>query len=149
MSTPAVSPSPGEIDPSASPSLDQSDTLFARLPFIEGIRGYAALVVLFGHCADVTRSLIGYNSFLSVDWSQRVLWLAWPGTEMVYLFLAISGFSLFYSEDMRRRTRPPTRLAVYAGRRAWRILPTYYVAFAFGLVVLAVIPNHFLDCRWP
>jgi peptidoglycan/LPS O-acetylase OafA/YrhL len=132
-------------DPTTSVSLEQSDRLIARLPFIEGIRGYAALIVVLGHCAHASYRLLGGESFFAAPWKERLEWLAWPANEMVYLFLMVSGFSLFYSEDVRRLARPATKLSLFARRRAWRILPTYYVAFAFGLLVLAVVPNHLID----
>jgi len=118
--------------------------MIARLPFIEGVRGFAAMVVVLGHFAHAGHRLLGHESFFHVLWSERLVWPAWPGTEMVYLFLMVSGFSLFYSEDVRRLTRGPTRLGLYARRRAWRIIPTYYVAFAFGVAVLAIVPAHFI-----
>lgn len=132
-------------DPTTSVSLDQSDRPIARLPFVEGIRGYAALMVMLGHCAHASYRLMGSESFFQAQWRDRLLWLAWPANEMVYLFLMISGFSLFYSEDVRRLRMPATRLSTFAKRRAWRILPTYYLALVFGLIVLAIVPNHLID----
>jgi peptidoglycan/LPS O-acetylase OafA/YrhL len=129
----------------ATLDLDQSDRSIVRLPFIEGARGYAALMIVIGHCAHASYKLLGVNSFLSASWGDRLVWCGWPATQMVDLFLMISGFSLFYSEDVRRRAHPPTTLALFAKRRAWRILPTYYVALAFGLLVLAIVPNHLID----
>jgi peptidoglycan/LPS O-acetylase OafA/YrhL len=125
--------------------LGQSDRAIARLPFIEGARGYAALIIVLGHCAHASSKLISSTSFFHASWGDRLVWLSWPANQMVYLFLTISGFSLFYSEDVRRRTRAATPLALFAKRRAWRILPTYYPALAFGLIVLAIVPNHLID----
>jgi peptidoglycan/LPS O-acetylase OafA/YrhL len=125
--------------------LTQSDRSIVRLPFIEGARGYAALMIVLGHCARASSKLIVTNSFFSASWGDRLVWIGWPANQMVYLFLMISGFSLFYSEDVRRRTRPPTSLSLFAKRRAWRILPTYYVALGFGLLVLAVVPHYLID----
>jgi peptidoglycan/LPS O-acetylase OafA/YrhL len=136
--------SAGPTDPITSVSLEQSDTLIARLPFVEGIRGYAALTVVLGHFAHASHRLMTHASFFHVAWRERLVWLAWPGTEMVYLFLMISGFSLFYSEDVRRLKAPATSIGLFARRRAWRILPTYYVAFAFGVLMLTIVPAHYI-----
>ena len=95
-----------------------------RLPFVDGVRGIAALVVVLGHCLNAC----GY-----------ALW--WPGTQMVYLFLVVSGFSLVYSEDVRRSRGRSTTVGQFAARRAWRILPVYYVAIALGLAVLQAVPR--------
>jgi peptidoglycan/LPS O-acetylase OafA/YrhL len=98
-----------------------------RLPFIEGVRGLAALVVVLGHCINSCGYLF-----------------RWPGQQMVYLFLVVSGFSLAYSEDVRRSRGRQTSVGEFALRRVWRILPTYYVALGFGLLVLLSVPRHLL-----
>lgn len=69
----------------------------------------------------------------------KALWFAMFGPQMVWLFLMISGFALYWSEASRRlRGQHPTGLRTYGLRRAWRIVPTYYVALAFSLVLLLV-----------
>lgn len=116
-----------------------------RLPFLDGIRGLAALTVVAGHIARSGGYLLDdHQSFFQASWTERALWFAWPATAMIYLFLMVSGFSLAYSEDRRRISKPPTSLKTFFKRRAWRILPTYYCAFAFGLLVWALIPTHLI-----
>lgn len=123
----------------ASPTSSSATLAIPRLPFIDGLRGWAALVVMVGHFAAAAGYLVpdGPDSFLDVSWSSRAFWLFWPSTQMVYLFLAISGFSLFYSEDVRRAAgRAATKVKTFFGRRAWRILPVYYAALGFGLLTV-------------
>jgi peptidoglycan/LPS O-acetylase OafA/YrhL len=115
-----------------------------RLPFVEGLRGLAALVVMVGH---IVRGGGGYlqrsPTIAEATWFERAVWLAWPGTQMVFLFLIVSGFSLYYSEDRRLDLgKPGTTWRTFLGRRAWRILPIYYLAVALGMGVIAAVPRH-------
>ena len=58
---------------------------------------------------------------------------------MVALFLLVSGFSLAYSEDVRReKGHPATSLRGFTLRRAYRRAPTYYAGLALGLVVFSL-----------
>lgn len=107
-----------------------------RLHFVDGLRGFAALMVALGHAVFVADSLRASGSFLDADAGERLAWLVRPGVQMVYLFLMVSAFSLVYSEDLRRRRgRPATPLGTFLRRRAWRILPTYYVALLVSLPI--------------
>lgn len=108
-----------------------------RLEFIDGLRGIAALVVAVGH----TIGMVG------PDHPDVPLWgsdlehlLMWPwlfGEQMVWLFILLSGFALYWSEETRILFKGAgTSLGVYARRRLWRILPTYYVSLGLGLIVV-------------
>ncbi|MEU1532066.1 acyltransferase family protein [Streptomyces fagopyri] len=97
----------------------------------------AALYVVLFHCWLLTFPGFPHNSGPS--------WLGWLmyGRLAVVLFLALSGFSLAISA-----ARKGWRLGSLAGflrRRAWRILPPYWAALVFSLVVArAVVPaSHF------
>jgi peptidoglycan/LPS O-acetylase OafA/YrhL len=107
------------------------------LAYITGLRGIAALLVALGHIAGMPPPDPATANFMSTTWLQRSIWPFVFGPQMVWLFLLISGFALYWSEMQRRdRGHSPTNLSTYAKRRVWRIAPTYYVAVAWGLVVL-------------
>jgi peptidoglycan/LPS O-acetylase OafA/YrhL len=107
------------------------DATLRRLPFIDGVRGLAAVVVLVGHMVFIVPTMRPERHSPAV--------LLWPfrfGDEMVDLFILVSGFSLYYSELVRRRRgKQATTYRQFAKRRAWRIGPVYYAALAFGLIV--------------
>jgi peptidoglycan/LPS O-acetylase OafA/YrhL len=137
------------IDAPGALTADRRPTI-PRLPFVEGLRGIAALVVFLGHALHVDNGIFlsGYRSVFSADGRSLAAWTVWPGREMVLLFLTVSAFSLAYSERVRRaRGNPPTRLRQFALRRAWRVAPTYYVALALGAVAVAVVPATFARPR--
>src|SRR4051812_24337271 len=97
----------------------------------------AALLVCVGH-------LIGSHPTLAAGggWHTPIRHIGNLGYEMVLLFLMVSAFSLFYSEDVRRlRGSAATGFRIFMTRRAWRLLPTYYAALLFGALVIALVPT--------
>jgi peptidoglycan/LPS O-acetylase OafA/YrhL len=108
-----------------------------RLTFVDGLRGIAALVVTIGHTVLMVPPDRPILSFFHTDFEHRLVWPFLFGSQMVFLFIMLSGFGLYWSEENRIASgSPATSLRVFAARRAWRILPTYYFALALGLVVV-------------
>ncbi|MFC0864158.1 acyltransferase family protein [Sphaerimonospora cavernae] len=98
-----------------------------RLAGLDGIRGLAALFVVLHHCRLM--SFPGFPADTGPGW---LSWLLY-GHFAVVLFIVLSGFSLAVSP-----ARSGWRLGGlrrFATRRAWRILPPYWGALAFSLVV--------------
>ncbi|GIH69061.1 acyltransferase family protein [Sphaerimonospora thailandensis] len=98
-----------------------------RLAGLDGIRGLAALFVVLHHCR--LTSFPGFPADTGPGW---LSWLLY-GHFAVVLFIVLSGFSLAVSP-----ARSDWRLGGlrrFAARRAWRILPPYWGALAFSLVV--------------
>ncbi|MFJ2396760.1 acyltransferase family protein [Streptomyces sp. NPDC087843] len=108
-----------------------------HVPGLDGLRGLAALYVLLFHCWLLTFPGFPDNSGPS--------WLGWLmyGRLAVVLFLVLSGFSLAISAA--RKGWQLGSLAGFLRRRAWRILPPYWAALVFSLVVAwSVVPaSHF------
>lgn len=106
----------------------------SRVVGLDGLRGLAALYVLLGHCWLLSFPLFPANT--------GPAWLGWLmyGHLAVVFFLTLSGFSLAVTP-----ARTGWRLggvARFARRRAWRILPPYWAALAFSLVIAwAVLPQ--------
>jgi peptidoglycan/LPS O-acetylase OafA/YrhL len=113
-----------------------------RLSVIEGARGVAAVVVCLSHLIYLVAHMPPQSpgGELGPDWLRLLLRPFTYGNEMVSFFIVISGFSLFYAESVRRgRGRAPTALREFTRRRAWRILPTYYVALGLGLAITLLV----------
>jgi peptidoglycan/LPS O-acetylase OafA/YrhL len=98
-----------------------------RLLGLDGIRGVAALFVMLHHCWLL--------AFPGYPVNNGPLWSAWLiyGHLAVVVFITLSGFSLGVSParhdwDLGSGKR-------FAHRRAWRILPPYWAALAFSLVI--------------
>lgn len=109
-----------------------------KLPFITGLRGVAALVVAVGHMWGMVGPDHPGGPLWDADAEHVLLWFWQFGKPMVWVFILVSGFALFWSEEGRLLAgRKATSLRSYAVKRAWRILPTYYVSLALGLLIVA------------
>ncbi len=98
------------------------------------MRGLAALAVVLHHCYLL--AFPGYPAITGPWWAG---WLIY-GHFSVVVFIVLSGFSLAVSP-----ARSGWRLggkATFARRRAWRILPPYWAALVFSLIIAwAIIPQ--------
>ncbi|HEY2669891.1 MAG TPA: acyltransferase [Rugosimonospora sp.] len=99
----------------------------ARVDGLDGLRGLAALYVVLFHCW-----LLTFHGFPA---NHGPWWLGWLlyGQLAVVFFFVLSGFSLAIS-PARNGWRLGGVLR-FARRRAWRILPPYWAALAFSLVI--------------
>src|SRR5215467_10886864 len=111
---------------SAAPAM--AATRPGRVVGLDGIRGLAALFVVLNHIFE--RAWPGYPGA-----NHAPFWAAWLiyGRAAVAMFIALSGFSLGLGparSGWRFKSLP-----TYAHRRAWRILPPYWAALGFSLVM--------------
>src|SRR5215469_14469517 len=98
-----------------------------RVVGLDGIRGLAALFVVLSHIFE--RAWPGYPANPAPFWAA---WLIY-GRGAVVMFIALSGFSLGLG-PARSGWRFKS-IATYAHRRAWRILPPYWAALGFSLLM--------------
>jgi peptidoglycan/LPS O-acetylase OafA/YrhL len=117
--------------PAAAPAAPGARALAASRPGrvvgLDGIRGLAALFVVLNHIFD--RAWPGYPANPAPFWAA---WLVY-GRGAVAMFIALSGFSLGLG-PARTGWRLDS-MGTYAHRRAWRILPPYWAALGFSLVM--------------
>src|SRR5215467_12520140 len=113
--------------PATAPAAPMAATRPGRVVGLDGIRGLAALFVVLNHIFE--RAWPGYPG------NPAPFWAAWMvyGRGAVAMFIALSGFSLGLS-PARSGWRFKS-IATYAHRRAWRILPPYWAALGFSLVM--------------
>jgi peptidoglycan/LPS O-acetylase OafA/YrhL len=113
--------------------MTKSPNSAVRLPFLDGLRAFAALWVLFGHAR-----LFVYG------WERSGSLWGRPGDLLLYshlgvdLFLVLSGFCL--ALPVVRNGNQLGDAARYFKARAWRILPPYYAALLLLLLI---------NCFWP
>jgi peptidoglycan/LPS O-acetylase OafA/YrhL len=94
---------------------------------LDGVRGLAALFVVVNHI--FLRSWPGYPADRAPFWASEFIY----GRFAVIVFIALSGFSL--GLPAARSGWRLDSLGAFARRRAWRILPAYWAALAFSLVM--------------
>lgn len=112
-----------------------SNSLHERLAFIEGLRGIAALYVVFTHFGSmVDPSHLSGTKSEAPQWLQNIIHPLWYGHLAVAAFIVLSGYclqtSLFGGRDGRIH-----KFGKFYGRRAKRILPPYYATLIFSIIV--------------
>jgi len=113
--------------PANAPAAAIAATQPGRVVGLDGIRGLAALFVVLNHIFE--RAWLGYRAYHAPFWAAWMLY----GRFAVIMFIALSGFSLGLG-PARSGWRFKS-IATYAHRRAWRILPPYWAALGFSLVM--------------
>ncbi len=107
-----------------------------HIPALDGLRGFAALFVVFHHCFIwpmlFSKGIISPEPFQLAYGSLLLPTALWYGYSGVELFFILSGFCLLYQVF----SQPHRTFSVrkYAFHRVRRIYPPY-----FGAVVLAVV----------
>ncbi len=111
----------------------------AKLAFIEGMRGLAALYVVLGHICSI--AIPGVYLGQRSDAPEWLRLLAQPfghGHLAVAAFIVISGFCL-QTSLFNGGNGTITDLRLFYKRRALRILPPYYACLALSLLVVFYI----------
>lgn len=98
-----------------------------RLVGLDGIRGLAALFVVLHHCR-----LLSFSGFPANTGPAWTGWLLY-GHLAVAVFITLSGFSLAVAPA--RSGWQIGGVPRFVRRRAWRILPPYWAALLFSLVI--------------
>ena len=112
----------------------------SHLPWLDGLRGIAALWVLLHHIFILT----GGRSMPILSW----------GKLAVDLFMMLSGFLMAHHYMLRRSARPWGARSTWTdfwARRWFRISPLYYVLLAAALVLGPFIAHHrdLVAAVWP
>lgn len=100
----------------------------SRIAGVDGIRGLAALYVVLYH--------VFLRAWQAGAAAHAPLWALFfsSGRTAVIVFIAVSGFSLSAGPARNGWRLPSVR--EYARRRAWRILPPYWAALVFSLLMV-------------
>lgn len=105
-----------------------------RLDHLDGLRAVASLYVVLFHAA------IGFpRGELEGPWRLMRRLLSF-GHEAVAVFIVLSGYCLMLPVVRRGGDRLPRSVGNFIARRAFRILPPYYVTILLSLALIATVP---------
>ena len=127
--------------PLTSPTLPQNssgEVRPVRLDFLDGLRGLAALHVVF---ARVYMTVFAFQHGPLPRW--LTLLISWMsiGRFAVDVFIVLSGYCLMLPVVRSTQDRLSGGLRQFFLRRARRVLPPYYAALVVTLLASALIPN--------
>ena len=109
-----------------------------RIKILDSLRGLAAFVVLTHHLYKL--NAIELNNQLSSQLLKVFVWVSNRHVEAVLFFFILSGFSIGLSlKSTTFQTKEIINNYIY--RRAKRILPLYWCALSFSIVIAILVPS--------
>ena len=133
--------------PAASPPAEESSRV-SRVRSLDGLRGLAALIVVFHHALLTSPTLARVNygtppgTVHGIHWllSYTPLHLLWAGPEAVFVFFVLSGFVLFLpTESVRFRWAP------YYPRRLLRLYLPVIGSVLFAWLSVILVPPRVIN----
>jgi peptidoglycan/LPS O-acetylase OafA/YrhL len=110
-----------------------------RLEYLDGLRGLAALYVVFFHAYFEMNWRFDGGGL--PKWALRAaVWMT-QGHYAVAVFIVLSGYCLMLPVARSADGQLRGGFWPYIKRRARRILPPYYAALALSLLVIATVPD--------
>lgn len=121
---PIVTPPSREVIETRAPSVINSSM---RIPALDGLRGLAIVLVLMEH----SFTAIYFVHYPSLNWLIRMSRLSWSGVD---LFFVLSGFLI--GGILLDARNSPNYFQTFYIRRAYRILPVYFLVLLVGWLAL-------------
>lgn len=111
----------------------------SRLQFLDGIRGLCALYITLHHAYFICGWNHGGGAF--PGWFRWLTDWMWHGPLAVGVFIVLSGFCLMLPVVRSENGQLRGGVAGFARRRARRILPPYFAALGFSLLLIVTVPT--------
>lgn len=109
-----------------------------RLHHLDGLRGLAALYVVFNHTWLASRA--NFAGQAAPSWF-KLTSIFYPGHFAVDVFIVLSGYCLMLPVLKTAQGTIQNGFGYYIARRAKRILPPYYAALLLTLALMALVPG--------
>ena len=119
-----------------------------HLKYLDGMRGLAAFYVVFGH---ILQLIVGKNRPLHLNpYLHKTIHLARAAHWAVDLFIVLSGYVLMVQLLNNKPIDSLATFKAYLKRRARRILPPYYAAIVFIIILSRLVPpmHHLSGSAW-
>ncbi len=129
-----------ELSQSSEEPLNPAKPTRVRLEYLDGMRGLAALYVVWFHIyLDVINTKAGTVQFPYLLHSIIEVFMS-HGASSVAIFIVLSGYCLMLPVARSSDGKLRGGIVNYIKRRARRILPPYYAALVLSLLFTALIP---------
>lgn len=129
-----------ELSQSSEEPLKPAKSTRIRLDYLDGMRGLAALYVVWFHIyLDVINTKSGTVQFPYLLHSIIEVFMS-HGASSVAIFIVLSGYCLMLPVARSNDGKLRGGIVNYIKRRAKRILPPYYAALILSLLLSAIIP---------
>jgi peptidoglycan/LPS O-acetylase OafA/YrhL len=116
----------------------------AHIPALDGLRGLAALVMVFYHLF-----VANWATSPTLHFIQKFITAGWVGVD---LFFVLSGFLitgiLLNALDDDGQSPAPHYFSAFYARRALRIFPLYYLVLLFAIAFPAALGIHWSGLQW-
>ncbi|MGZ3600804.1 MAG: acyltransferase family protein [Ktedonobacterales bacterium] len=142
---PSRAGTPTPASNSAPPTSHTPQFPHRRLVFVDGLRALAALYVVVHH-AWLQIWPVDYSRFPSGSLAVLTNWMGY-GHFAVSVFIVLSGFSLMLPVVRNGWTLRDGAIG-FLLRRARRILPPYYCAIGFSLLLIALLVGQKTGTHW-
>jgi peptidoglycan/LPS O-acetylase OafA/YrhL len=133
----------------SAPALERSPGPAARIGVVDGLRGVAILMVVLRHTFFDSVASPGWHMFFVADGIPVFPFTHLSNTWMgVNLFFIDSGFVLYLPFAAGRHVVSSLGdVRAFYARRAWRLLPLYYVMLA-ACLILDAVALHRVQAPW-
>ena len=129
-----------ELSQSSEEALNPVKSTKIRLDYLDGMRGLAALYVVWFHIyLDAINTKSGIVQFPYLLHSIIEVFMS-HGASSVAIFIVLSGYCLMLPVARSSDGKLRGGVLHYIKRRARRILPPYYAALFFSLLLSALVP---------
>ena len=109
----------------------------AHLPYLDGIRGLAALYVVLSHIGLYMSPHLAPALLIATRWMRL-------GRCSVSIFIVLSGYCLMLPVVRAPEGTLRGGIGEFVKRRARRILPPYYAAFILALLMAGIAPRDWI-----
>lgn len=122
---------------------EQTSSPRQHLGYLDGMRALAALYIIFHHCLAQVNTLTLHSS----KWLGRGLTVFSHGHSAVDVFIVLSGFCLALPV-VRGNGYLSGGAITFFKKRARRILPPYFFAFALSLLLIYTVIGYQTGTHW-
>jgi len=122
-------------------TVEKENQTVVHLSYLDGLRALAAMYVVVHHAGRQVTDVFKNKVAL------KMYFVAWFGHNAVDVFIVLSGFCLMLPVVRNNGVLKGSAKEFYI-KRAKRILPTYYIAAAFSMLLIVTLIDNNTNSYW-